>query len=647
MPDQTADEPKEKNPTFQKNASLTEFTDNLSSFRWKKYVNTKLLGTIFGFLLLTGGVAAGVMVALQPQIFSQKAAVNYKVTTIPAGYNQCTGADRSYTGQQGFWCAGCGGFCLSGTYQGGGCNNAQQQVCGQAALIGFVNCICANRSADGTCSAWNAEDYGNAAAVKQCQTMCPSGGKTCSFGSGAYICSLYQSGACTSANGIPFKGNINGCFCGVVQIDTSTGHTTYRNQCGCSPVSTPLPSGSTPAPTPKPTVTPLPTATPTLIPIPTATPPVSCSKNLNIALVFDRSSTMTQKESDGRIKLEWAKDAARGFVQALKNTGTTTVSVSADSFGAQGNDGSGVLAPGYNSTLNIVMTNNFDNVITAVNNIKYSLPGTCIECGIRIGNGQLTNTSSRKVEILLSDGMANHNWDGTTGSEPRAKAINMADAGRAGGIEFRVLGYGLKSANQIDESTLMNIAGAPPFYQYKPNVSEWSNAFMSILGEVCNPFPVPIPKPIAILGASQDAFVSGESANKDKNYGSDTILQVDGSPVKIAYLQFDLTGFANKSVKQAILVLNTTDSSSANMNVKTTSNSWRESTITFSNRPAAGGVVSPFKGGIAGYPTLIDITSFVNANKGNIVSFAVDSTGSDGLNFASKETGINPRIVIY
>lgn len=42
----------------------------------------------------------------------------------------------------GLWCAGCGGFCLSGSYTGGGCNNAQMAKCGQPAEYGanVVSC---------------------------------------------------------------------------------------------------------------------------------------------------------------------------------------------------------------------------------------------------------------------------------------------------------------------------------------------------------------------------------------------------------------------------------------------------------------------------------------------------------------------------
>ncbi len=384
------------------------------------------------------------------------------------------------------------------------------------------------------------------------------------------------------------------------------------------------------------------TPTPTTPPTPTISPTLSC-KNLDIALVIDRSATMNDIESDGRRKLEWAKDAAKGFVQEIQNTGTTSVKVAVSSFGAQGNDGTGILTSEYNSSLNSLLSGNLPSVITAINNVVHIKPGTCIECGLRIGNNELKNTGSRKVAILLSDGMANHNWDGTT-NDSIVKAIVEANKGRTNGIEYRVLGYGLKSKNQIDESTLLNIAGHPLYYQYKPNVSDWSDAFLTILQELCGATPPP-PQPIATLYSIADATVfAGTNANQ--NFGSATSLSVDGSPVEITYFKFDLSSLAGKTFKKATLKFNTVDSSDGQENVKSTSTSWNEGTITYNNRPTSTGVVTNFRGGVSGYLTQIDVTSFVETNKGGIISLMFDTTSTDGLDFSSKESTIKPVLVI-
>lgn len=233
-------------------------------------------------------------------------------------------------------------------------------------------------------------------------------------------------------------------------------------------------------------------------PTPSATP-IACNKMLDIVLVMDRSSSMNSVESDGRTKLQWAKEAAASFVQALINSGTTSVRVGVSSFGAQGNDGTGTLASRFNSTLEIPLTNNLQNVLTSINNIKYIDKGTCIQCGIRIGNTQLTSANNKKVEIVLSDGKANRSWIGTSSQNNKTLAINEAKMGRSKGIEYRTLGYGLKASGTIDEPTLIAIAGSVANYQYKPNVADWSAAFLTILRDICGTTPTRTSTPISTV----------------------------------------------------------------------------------------------------------------------------------------------------
>lgn len=261
-----------------------------------------------------------------------------------------------------------------------------------------------------------------------------------------------------------------------------------------TPTLTPTKS-PTPTPTPKLSPTPTSTPTPSLTPTLTPTPTLTC-KNLDIGLVIDRSGTMSETESDGRKKLVWAKEAAVTFVNAIINTNTTSVKVSVDSFGAQGNEndpilGNLTLSSTYRSTLDASLTNDLIGiVIPAINSVIHIEDGTCIQCGINIANKQLTSSANRKVVILMSDGLANHIW---TGKEPgstisKQVSIDQASEGRSKGIEYRVIGYRGKTSG-IDEITLKKIACADPNnctnYIYKPNAVDWSNAFLTILNELC------------------------------------------------------------------------------------------------------------------------------------------------------------------
>lgn len=235
---------------------------------------------------------------------------------------------------------------------------------------------------------------------------------------------------------------------------------------------------------------PTPSTPPTSTPIPTTPPPI-CLDNADIALVLDRSSTMTDNEADGRQKLAWAKDAAKAFVQTIQASGRTNVRISVTSFGAQGNDNTGTLAKEYNSTLHSELSSKYEEVIKAIDGIKYVRSGTCIQCGIRIGNSSLASSPNAKYMILLSDGMANKIWNG---SSSNAKPAAIAEA-KAPSVTYFAIGYGKSGA--IDETTLKSIAGNSSNYIYKPNASDWAQGFIEILSKICDGgrggSPTPIP----------------------------------------------------------------------------------------------------------------------------------------------------------
>lgn len=87
---------------------------------------------------------------------------------------------------------------------------------------------------------------------KQCKNQ--SGSFTSTGGKEMWICPVGTTVACTE--NVPgakrFYGNELGCFCGVIQVDTTSGHTSYSSTCGCNqeePVVSPSPSPSAGVPT--------------------------------------------------------------------------------------------------------------------------------------------------------------------------------------------------------------------------------------------------------------------------------------------------------------------------------------------------------------------------------------------------------------
>lgn len=219
-----------------------------------------------------------------------------------------------------------------------------------------------------------------------------------------------------------------------------------------------------------------------------ATIPNICG-NQDVMLVIDRSSTMNATETDGRKKIEWAKDAALTFVRAVasaQKVGLFNIGIA--SFGAQGNDGTGVLATDRNSVLHSPLIHDYNALQSSISGVHYIQSGTCIECGLRIANSELAKNklSAPQVVILLSDGIANHNWKGeSSSSKSLIAAVDAANAGRAQGITYYAIGYG--KSGQINENELRAIAGDGSRYQYKPNVQDWTGAFVNIANLLCPP----------------------------------------------------------------------------------------------------------------------------------------------------------------
>lgn len=231
-----------------------------------------------------------------------------------------------------------------------------------------------------------------------------------------------------------------------------------------------------------------PAATQTIAPVvatPTI-PDVVCERRASLVIAIDRSGSMNQKETANKTKLELAKDAAKAFVTAIKESDSKNISISVVSFGGQGNDGAGSKPRSHDSTLHIGASTDYDAVLSAIGGIQViQNVYTCIQCGIRIGNGQIAGFSDTKGLILLTDGEANRVWNGSS-SNAKSAAISEANDGRSKGISYYVIGFGDKSKKQIDEATLQSIAAGGQ-YTYKPDAQTWMKGFFDLLPKFCTP----------------------------------------------------------------------------------------------------------------------------------------------------------------
>ena len=148
------------------------------------------------------------------------------------------------------------------------------------------------------------------------------------------------------------------------------------------------------------------------------------------------------------------------------------------------------------------------------------------------------------------------------------------------------------------------------------------------------------------LTPTADGWV--DSANASRSYGSASTLVVDGKPASAAYLKFDATGLGG-SVQQAVLRLRVSSSGSTGaQSVRTVaSTSWTEPTLTWSSRPAVGTAVGALSRTKTNTTYDVPLTaSAVQARLGGPMSLALDSSSTDGVDLASRETSTPPQLVL-
>ena len=125
----------------------------------------------------------------------------------------------------------------------------------------------------------------------------------------------------------------------------------------------------------------------------------------------------------------------------------------------------------------------------------------------------------------------------------------------------------------------------------------------------------------------------------DANFGTATALRIDGSPISVAYLKFDVQGLT-AAPTSATLKLVSPVSSTTPINAKSvTDTTWTETGVTYNNRPAVGGTVASFTPRSTNAVMSFDVTSLVKNN--GLVSFAVDTTSTTSKSLPSRE---NPTV---
>jgi hypothetical protein len=146
--------------------------------------------------------------------------------------------------------------------------------------------------------------------------------------------------------------------------------------------------------------------------------------------------------------------------------------------------------------------------------------------------------------------------------------------------------------------------------------------------------------PAAVIEA--DTFVRASDPNV--NFGSNPLLEVDGSPTKRTFLRFRVSNIAGRTVTSARLRLQVGDVSGASSDsggrVHRTACGWNETTLTWNTPPPAiDPAVLASAGAVAlGQVVEFNVTAALTQGDG-LYCFALDTTSSNGVDYRSRTGG--------
>jgi hypothetical protein len=157
----------------------------------------------------------------------------------------------------------------------------------------------------------------------------------------------------------------------------------------------------------------------------------------------------------------------------------------------------------------------------------------------------------------------------------------------------------------------------------------------------------------AALDAIADTYTDGANPNSTAG-GASATLSVSASPTQTAFLRFDLTSLAGKTISTVTLKFKTaadTGAGSANSSyVKLVSDvSWKEKYMSANNTVAISEAVLSTVPANTTPDTWYEITldpSTVQPNAGGLLSVAIESTGPDALLIYSREATDKPQLLV-
>jgi glucose/arabinose dehydrogenase len=149
---------------------------------------------------------------------------------------------------------------------------------------------------------------------------------------------------------------------------------------------------------------------------------------------------------------------------------------------------------------------------------------------------------------------------------------------------------------------------------------------------------------LLVFTPTADTFV--DASLPTTSYGSGSSLEVDASPVKQAFLRFQVAGLSGRRVVSATLRLVQKDSSPVGGRVfGMSSTTWAE-TVAWNTRPAVDGAQVAAFGAVA-TPNTYEAPLTTGAVRGDgALSLAITSPSTDSSKWSSRQTALPPQLVV-
>ncbi|HEX7171171.1 MAG TPA: DNRLRE domain-containing protein, partial [Candidatus Limnocylindria bacterium] len=166
-----------------------------------------------------------------------------------------------------------------------------------------------------------------------------------------------------------------------------------------------------------------------------------------------------------------------------------------------------------------------------------------------------------------------------------------------------------------------------------------------------NADPTPATSAWTILAATSATFLTGADSYADEqrstsNFGTSTTLESDGDGGRAneAFMRFVVTGVSGQVLSARVRIW-VTNSTVDGPRIHASDTAWVESTVAWTTRPALiGGPLADAGAVSSGGWYEYDVTALVSGD--GTYSFSLVATSSDGMKFASRESGTPPELVI-